>query len=240
MCKVGGGRNFGYGKQMAWAGRQAIQDRYGLGHHGSVAAHAERWAQFAAWAKDTLGITDTRSVNGEVLAAYGQSLAERVAEGLSVAYAQNLLSTVNGVLETMRGDRVLRLSPAAVVRERSHVRAEAPAGLDREAVRHCAETLQEAGHARVASVLELARELGLREREASMLNAKTALRQATVQGAVNITAGTKGERYARRGRSCNGTCPAPGGARSRPMWSGRNASPKLSGSAGRWDPTAGA
>ena len=117
MGKVGGGRNFGYGKQMAWAGRQAIQDRYGQGHHASVAAHAERWAQFAAWAKATLGVTDTRSLDAEVLAAYGRHVAERVAEGLSVAYAQNLLCTVNVVLETMRGDRVLRLSPAAVVGE---------------------------------------------------------------------------------------------------------------------------
>jgi hypothetical protein len=43
-------------------------------------------------------------------------------------------------------------------------------------------------------VVELARELGLRLREASMLDARAALRQARKQGAVNITAGTKGGR----------------------------------------------
>ena len=31
MGKVGGERNFGYGKQMAWAGKNALADRYGDG-----------------------------------------------------------------------------------------------------------------------------------------------------------------------------------------------------------------
>ena len=78
MAKVGGGRNFGFGKQMAWAGKQALRERYGDGHYATVA--------------------------------------------------------------------------------------------------------------------ELARELGLRAREASMLDSRTALRQATTHRAVNITAGTKGGR----------------------------------------------
>lgn len=88
----------------------------------------------------------------------------------------------------------MRVAPAEVVGQRNHVRTEAPAGLDRSAVRQCAEELRAAGHERVASVVELARELGLREREASMLDARSALREASVRGAVNITAGTKGGR----------------------------------------------
>lgn len=31
MGKIGGRRNFGYGKQMAWAGKNALADRYGEG-----------------------------------------------------------------------------------------------------------------------------------------------------------------------------------------------------------------
>ena len=124
-----------------------------------------------------------------------QTLATHVNnDRLSVAYAQNLLSTVNVVLESMRGDRKVRIAPAAAVGERSTVRSTAPAGLDREMVRQCAEHIRSTGHERVASVVELARELGLRLREASMLDARLALHQARTLGAVNITAGTKGAR----------------------------------------------
>ena len=29
MGNVGGNRNYGYGKQLAWAGKNALADRYG-------------------------------------------------------------------------------------------------------------------------------------------------------------------------------------------------------------------
>ena len=54
--------------------------------------------------------------------------------------------------------------------------------------------LRERDHARVASVVALARDLGLRFREASMLNVREALAQASELVLINITAGTKGGR----------------------------------------------
>ena len=195
MGKVGGDRNFGFGKQMAWAGAQALQDRYGDGHYATVAAHTERWGQFADWARTTEGIRDARDVTLETVVAYGESLAEQVRQGtMSVAYAQNLLSSVNVVLEVLRGDRIMRVSPAGLVGERRNVRESMPAGLDRTAVQQCAQSLRAEGHDRVAAVVELARDLGLREREASLLDARAALRQAETRGEVNVTAGTKGGR----------------------------------------------
>jgi len=195
MNKTAGRRNFGYGKQMAWAGKQALRDRYGNGRYGTVAGHAERWRQFVAWCRDEHGLRDARSVDRGTVSAYGSELADKVgANAMSVSYAQNLLSSVNVVLESMRGDRRIRIAPAAVVGRRSQVRTEPPAGLDRQAVRQCANQLRANDHERIASVVELARELGLRLREASMLDARAALRQAAKQGAVNVTAGTKGGR----------------------------------------------
>lgn len=195
MMKTEGCRNFGYGKQMDWAGKQALRDRYGNGRYGTVAGHTERWRQFVAWCRDQHGIRDARRVDRRTVNAYGSCLADQVSgKTLSVSYAQNLLSSVNVVLESLRGDRRIRIAPAALVGQRSHVRTEPPAGLDRQAVRQCADRLRQKGHERIASVVELARELGLRLREASMLDARAALRQATTQGAVNITAGTKGGR----------------------------------------------
>ena len=131
----------------------------------------------------------------ELVAAYGESLQQQVAAGeMAVSYAQNLLSSVNVVLEAIRGDSLVRVSPSELVGERNNVRQETPAGLERERLQQAVSDLRYRGEARVAAVAELARELGLRFREASLLDARSALQQASQKGAVNITEGTKGGR----------------------------------------------
>jgi len=194
MGKVGGERNFGFGKQMAWAGKNALAERYGDGHYGTQAAHAERWQRFSVYVCEQ-GVRDVRQVTEALVAAYGESLQQQVAEeAMAVSYAQNLLSSVNVVLEVMRGDSVLRVSPAALVGERNSVRQDAPTGIDRSIVQQAVTELLGRDEGRVAAVAELARELGLRFREASMLDARGAVQQAERQGRVNITEGTKGGR----------------------------------------------
>jgi hypothetical protein len=101
---------------------------------------------------------------------------------------------VNVVLETMRSDRCVRVAPATLVGNRKNVRSAAPAGLDRAAADRAIRQLDEQRECRAALVAALARDLGLRFREASLLDARRALREATERGAVNITAGTKGGR----------------------------------------------
>ena len=194
MRKVGGHRNFGYGKQMAWAGKQALRDRHGDGHYGTAAGHAQRWRRFAKWCRDERNIRDARLIDTNVVEDYARSLRDRVEAGMSPAYARNLLSSVNVVLEAMRGDRQVRVAPVAFVRQCSRVRTAPPVGIDRRAVRQCANGLREGGHERVAAMVEVARALGLRLKEASLLNARVALGQVKKHGAVNITAGTKGGR----------------------------------------------
>lgn len=194
MSRIGGQRNFGYGKQMAWAGKQALKDRYGNGHYGTVTGHAERWRQFVIWCRDERDICDARQVSSKVVQDYGRALREKVDAGMSPAYAQNLLSSVNVVMQAMRDDRQIRVAPAALVGQRSRVRSDPPAGLDQRIVRQCASHLRQNGHERVAATVEVARVLGLRFKEASMLNARVALGQVKKHGRVNITAGTKGGR----------------------------------------------
>ena len=59
---------------------------------------------------------------------HNQLLKELVRKGeMSVAYAQNRLSTVNVILETMRKDTVLTIKPAQIIGQRSHVRSTIPA-----------------------------------------------------------------------------------------------------------------
>lgn len=194
MKKAGGHRNFGYGKQMAWAGKQALRDQYGKGHYGTVTGHTERWRRFVTWCRDERDIRDARAVDSDVVQDYGKSLRDKVDAGMSPAYAQNLLSSVNVVLEAMRDDQQIRIAPVEFVGQRSRMRTDPPAGLEQKVVRQCADQLRQNGHERVAATVEVARALGLRLKEASLLNAQVALGQVKKHGAVNITAGTKGGR----------------------------------------------
>ncbi|HNP65697.1 MAG TPA: hypothetical protein PKH39_17325, partial [Woeseiaceae bacterium] len=148
MSKVGSHRNFGYGKQMEWAGKQALRKQYGNGHYGTVTGHAERWRQFVTWCRNERDIRDARQVSSEVVRDYGRTLREKVDAGMSPAYAQNLVSSVNVVMQAMRDDRQIRVAPAALVGPRSRVRSDPPAGLDQRVVRQCADQLRQNGHER--------------------------------------------------------------------------------------------
>ena len=67
MSKFTTQRNFGYGKQMDWAGHQALMDIYGRGHFGTVASHTQRWRQFCNWAKFLHGVNDACAVDQSLL-----------------------------------------------------------------------------------------------------------------------------------------------------------------------------
>lgn len=95
-----------------------------------------------------------------------------------VAYAQNLLSTVNVVLSSLRGDSHLNVSPLALVGERSAVREYSPRTVDYSELSQALRVLELKEEQRVLLVASLCRELGLRFREASLLNVHTALKQS--------------------------------------------------------------
>ena len=195
MRRTSSARNFGYGKQMEWAGKQALRANFGDGRYNTVGSHAERFRHFATWCKEQKQIRDAEKISREDIEEYCQSLAEKVdAEELKVSYVINLISSVNVTLSSMRGDDKLRVQPSAEVGSRDRARRDPPAGLRQHSVRQCAVRLRREGHARIAATIEVARAFGLRRREASMLNARAALGQAYKCGAINITAGTKGGR----------------------------------------------
>jgi hypothetical protein len=39
------GRNFGYGRQLSYAGPQLLKDMSGCGHYGTIKAHSDRWVK---------------------------------------------------------------------------------------------------------------------------------------------------------------------------------------------------
>jgi hypothetical protein len=216
MSKVGGGRNFGYGKRLDWAAKNALHDRYGSGHYSTRASHEARWKTFVQFLKTECGIKDARHIDRAVIKHYAQYLQRQVqSQQLAVAYAQNLLSTVNVVLAIMRKDTQLSVSPSKAVGERSNVRTRVPETLAHRArtdshphstdappfravqnspLENIKNGLDRKGERPLSLLVSLCRTFGLRFKEASLINAKTALRQAQRYHRINITEGTKGGR----------------------------------------------
>ena len=181
-------RNFGLGsRDMGYAGLNALRE--GMQSHSSIATMADRWAQFSAWARDTAGIKDMRHIEASTLRDYTTHLIERLKRGeISPTTAQNRLSAVNRVLEIARGDRAVRLDP---VREAGLPTRSGVAKTDRSASLSQHDKMLAALPERLAAILALQREFGLRFEEAAKMDAVRALAQAK-NGTVRIEAGTKG------------------------------------------------
>lgn len=193
MSKVGGARNFGWGKSMRWAGKAALRSAYGTGRFGTVAENAARWRRFCDWAK-SVGIRDAADIRQSDLAQYAARLGAMTEAGMSAAYAKNLISSANVTLQAMRGDKLVWVKPGDHIGQRSSVRRECPATLNRRLFERAVAKLESSGKARVAAVALLSREFGLRRKEASLLQLRLAHTQAKHLGKINVTEGTKGGR----------------------------------------------
>ncbi|MBK8762415.1 MAG: integrase domain-containing protein [Sulfuritalea sp.] len=196
MSKFTTKRNFGYGKQMAWAGHQALLDLYGRGHFGSVASHAQRWRQFCRWARSTHGINDACAIDQSLLERYAADLAELVEdETLAISYAQNLIVSANITMEALRQDKTIRIeSPATWVGKRRIVRTRVPDGLGWADIDRLVVRLRQKNLHRAAVIVLLCRSFGIRLREAILANLADWQRQARERGQIDIRDGTKGGR----------------------------------------------
>ncbi len=193
------GRNFGYGRQLSYAGPQALKDLFAGGHFATVKAHSDRWQAFVRWCRseDGPGYNDARQIDRQTLQDYAMYLRQQIQQGeLGIATAQNRLSSVNRTLAALRGDQDVRIaSPSqALGLQRSSVRTRAPDGQDRQQVRRVLEALGKQQHARVAAIVLLARTTGMRLREAILADLPRLHREAEHLGRINIQDGTKGGR----------------------------------------------
>lgn len=196
MSKFTTQRNFGFGKQMDWAGQQALKDIYGHGHFGTVASHAKRWRQFCHWARSNHGINDACAVDQLLLECYAADLAGRVEdETLVISYAQNLIVTANITLEAMRQDKEIRIeSPASWVGRRQILRTRAPDGMGWADIDRLVACLRQKNLHRSAVIVLLCRSFGIRLREAVLANLTDWQRQARERGQIDVRQGTKGGR----------------------------------------------
>lgn len=193
------GRNFGYGRQLSYAGPQALKDLFGGGHYGTVKAHSDRWQAFVRWCRseDGPGFNDARQIDRRTLHDYATYLRQQIQHyELCIATAQNRLSSVNRTLAALRGDHDVRLaSPSqALGLRRSTVRTRAPDGQDHQQIQRVLEVLGEQLYERVAAIVLLARATGMRLREAILADLPRLQREAERFGRINIQDGTKGGR----------------------------------------------
>lgn len=181
---------------MASAGRIALAQASSKGElsFSSVDTIADRWSQFTAFAKAE-GIGRMERITPELVQEFGRGLADQVTAGkMSPAYAQNMVSAVNTVLHQVREWRSISPTKDCGIAARSNVRDTPPHGIERGHLDRALDALRDAGQARGAAVADLARELGLRSKEASLLDTTKALQQAQNRAVVTISEGTKGGR----------------------------------------------
>ncbi|HGT3366007.1 TPA: integrase domain-containing protein [Pseudomonas aeruginosa] len=193
------GRNFGYGRQLSYAGPQALKDMFAGGHYGTVKAHSDRWLAFVRWCRSDQGpgVNDARQIDRKVLADYAAHLRDLVRRGdLAVSTAQNRLSSVNRTMAALRGDQCVKLpSPSkALGMQRTGVRQSMPQGQDREQVKQIVDALCDQQQLRAAAIVLLARATGMRLREAILADLPRLNREANELGRINIQDGTKGGR----------------------------------------------
>jgi len=193
------GRNFGYGRQLSYAGPQALKDMFGGGHYGTVKAHSDRWQAFVKWCRSDQGpgINDARQIDRKLLADYAAYLRDIVKRGdLAVSTAQNRLSSVNRAMAALRGDQYVKLpSPSkALGLQRSGIRHSVPQGQNRTQVKQIVDVLCRDHQLRTAAIVLLARATGMRLREAILADLPRLNREANGLGRINIQDGTKGAR----------------------------------------------
>lgn len=193
------GRNFGYGRQLSYAGPQALKDLFAGGHFATVKAHSDRWQAFVRWcrSKDGPGINDARQIDRKTLLDYAGHLRHQVEQGaISIATAQNRLSSVNRTMAALRGDQYVKVpSPSKTLgMRRNSVRLSVPQGQDREHVKRIIDVLCKHQMPRAAAIAQLARATGMRLREAILADLPRLKREAEQYGKINIQDGTKGGR----------------------------------------------
>ncbi|PIB61464.1 integrase domain-containing protein [Pseudomonas sp. 2822-17] len=193
------GRNFGYGRQLSYAGPQALKDMFGGGHYGTAKAHCDRWQAFVKWCRSEKGpgINDARRIDRKVLADYAAYLRDDVGRGhVAVSTAQNRLSSVNRTMAALRGDQYVKLpSPSKPLgMQRTGVRHSVPQGQDREQIKQIVDVLCSHHQLRAAAIILLARATGIRLREAILADLPRLSREANDLGRINIQDGTKGGR----------------------------------------------
>jgi len=185
-------RNHGYGRSLKYAAKHALLAYIGQ-RYSTIASHCHRFNLFADFCKK-YNTNNSVFITQQLFENYAFVIQKRVFVGdLSTHYAHNLISSVNVVMRAFRRDKKIWLSPKKLFGPRSHIRKIAP-NMSLVDVKSACKNINDEADTDIAILIWLARILGLRLREAILIDAKTALKQARKNGFVDIRLGTKGGR----------------------------------------------
>jgi len=185
-------RNYGFGRSLEYAAKRALQDYIGE-RYGTIASHINRFRLFGVFCKIN-NTTNAVYITIELLESYSTQLQNKVLLGeISVAYAHNLVSSINVVMKAFRRDKSIWLSPKTLFGPRCHIRQVAP-NLSLVALKNACKKIREIAGPEIALIVLLSRLIGLRLKESILLDAKKALKQALTTGFVDVRRGTKGGR----------------------------------------------
>jgi hypothetical protein len=190
-----GTRNYGLGsRNMARAGYLALIAARERGDvsHSTVDTNTQRWTQFVRYIHDQ-GVRRMEHIRAEHVRSYATWLREA---GKSPKTQQNAISAVNSIMRTAAGNRWHSVRPVADAGcdRATEVRTLYPVMTDRTTWSKAHDALRAAHGERVAAVAGLARELGLRAKEASLGSPRTWVRQLERGETIRIEQGTKGGR----------------------------------------------
>jgi hypothetical protein len=200
--------NFGKGRQLGYAVKQALDDYYSrVSHYSTRSTHKQRAVTFVQFCRRH-SIKDARDIDREFVLSFGQYVRQRI-EGefqwsdgavdtsISVAYAHNLISTVNVIMRAFRGDNALKISgkqDLGVCRKSVRTRQIQADVVD---AKDAADRAIVAGFERGSAVILMARAWGMRVREAILADLDRMMREIKRTGEAAILEGCKGGRKSR-------------------------------------------
>ncbi|WP_417521974.1 integrase [Marinobacter sp.] len=197
--------NFGKGRQLGYAVKQALDEYYSsVSHYNTRATHKQRAATFVQFCRRH-GVKDARDIDREFVLSFGGYVRQRVGgeflwpDGVvdvqvSVAYAHNLISTVNVIMRAFRGDNALKISGKEVLGVcRKSVRTR-EIQADVVDAKDAADRAIVAGFERGSAVILLARAWGMRVREAVLQDLDRMTLEIEKYGEAAILEGCKGGR----------------------------------------------
>ncbi len=192
--KIGGRRNYGYGKSMKFAVRNLLQDKFGSGRFETRRTHLARLRLFLEFIKG-LGVSDLRRITEQFILLYANYLRELIEnDELAVSTGQNRLSSVNVLMGLLPSLGIEPLNPSEHLGKRNYVRTDPPSGLSLVRIKLVVTDLLNRGEPRLALTIGLCRGIGCRFREASLMHPSKALRHARSTGNIVVSRGTKGGR----------------------------------------------
>ncbi|MBA6371498.1 integrase domain-containing protein [Colwellia sp. BRX8-4] len=185
-------RNFGKGKGLKFSAKEALREIKG-NRFATISTHCHRFNLFADFCKKN-NTNNAVYITQDLFELYALRILDRVLVGdISTHYAHNLISSINVVMHAFRRDKCIWLSPKILFGPRCHVRKIAPNMSLFVLKQACRKISIKAGFD-IALLIWLARVLGLRLREAILLDAKKSLKETKSKGHVDIRKGTKGGR----------------------------------------------